>query len=144
MSSGPQRAKAPLPSTSSHDAFASVDSLVSKPVVGSDNTASWQSFQRGTDTSINTSNRSGSSKTIGTGSAPILPVKRADRLGTGLKNREDEIQHEDEVRKEAGDAPVGSGIHRVQKESRSGHSGREKANEARSPTVYVLTKCDTS
>mmetsp|Transcript_25608 Transcript_25608/g.56034 ORF Transcript_25608/g.56034 Transcript_25608/m.56034 type:complete len:395 (-) Transcript_25608:39-1223(-) len=108
MSSGPQRTKVPPPSTSAHDAFASVDSLVSKPVIGSDNTASWQSFQRGTDAS-STSISGSIGRTIGTGSAPSLPVKRADRLGTGLKSREEEARHEDEVRKRAGDAPIGSG-----------------------------------
>ena len=100
--SGPQRPSASSgsgSSTSSHAAFAAVDSLVSKQVHGSDNTASWQSFN----------NESRSSRSRGTGAAPILPVKRADRLGTGMQNRDDEKRHEDSIRREAGLAPVGSG-----------------------------------
>ena len=99
--SGPQRPSASSgsgSSTSSHAAFAAVDSLVSKQVHGSDNTATWQSF-----------NESQSSRSRGTGAAPILPVKRADRLGTGLQNRDDEKRHEDRIRRETGLAPSGSG-----------------------------------
>ena len=36
-------------------------------------------------------------------------MKRADRLGTGMQNRDDEKRHEDSIRREAGLAPVGSG-----------------------------------
>ena len=98
---GPQRPSASSgsgSSTSSHAAFAAVDSLVSKQVHGSDNTATWQSF-----------NESQSSRSRGTGAAPILPVKRADRLGTGMQNRDDEKRHEDRIRRETGLAPSGSG-----------------------------------
>ena len=106
-SRGPQRPSASSgagagSSTSSHAAFAAVDSMVSKQVHGSDNTASWQSFQ-------NESKSSRSRGAMSTGAAPILPVKRADRLGTGMQSRDDEKRHENQIRREAGQAPVGSG-----------------------------------
>lgn len=105
-SSGPQRPSASSgagagSSTSSHAAFAAVDSLVSKQVHGSDNTASWQSFQN--------ESRSKGAMAMSTGAAPVLPIKRADRLGTGMQSRDDEKRHENQIRKEAGQAPVGSG-----------------------------------
>jgi len=106
-SGGPQRPStssgdgaAAASSTSSHAAFAAVDSMVSKQVHGSDNTASWQSFQ-------NESKTRGT--TVSTGAAPILPIKRADRLGTGMQSRDDEKRHENQIRRQAGQAPVGSG-----------------------------------
>ena len=105
---GPQRPSASSgagagSSTSSHAAFAAVDSMVSKQVHGSDNTASWQSFQNESKSSLR------SKGAMSTGAAPVMPIKRADRLGTGMQSRDDEKRHENQIRKEAGQAPVGSG-----------------------------------
>jgi len=88
---------------SSYDAFASVDSRVAKPVLGSDNAAEWQSFRK--DAGPSGVGRSGTA----TGAAPVVPIKRSDRLGSGFATREEEIRNERLVREGAGDAAVGSG-----------------------------------
>jgi hypothetical protein len=82
---------------SAYDAFASVDKLVAKPVLGSDGAASWQEFRKET-------------KIIQRESvAPGLQIKRSDRLGTGFKTLEEERENENKVRIESGDSALGSG-----------------------------------
>jgi hypothetical protein len=80
----------------SFGAFAKVDELVSKPVLGSDGAGSWQAFRKEC-----TSSRPSA--------APKAPLKRADKLGTGLATWEAERAHEAKVRREAGQAEVNSG-----------------------------------
>jgi hypothetical protein len=73
------------------DAFAAVDEVVSKPVLGSDGAASWQLFQhevRHLDHHVST--------------APKAPLKKADKLGTGLTSWEEERQHEAQLKQQAG------------------------------------------
>ena len=81
----------------SYDAFAKVDDIVSKPVLGSDGAKSWQAFQRDTKTSHRTS------------VAPKAPLKKADKLNTGFSSWEEERRHEDRVRSEAGHSKTGTG-----------------------------------
>jgi hypothetical protein len=78
--------------TSSYDAFAVVDSMVSKPVLGSDGAASWQEFQS------NHKSRGASSR----GVAPHLPMKRSDKL-SGMKSMQEERNNEQKIRKDTGD-----------------------------------------
>lgn len=85
------------PKASSHGVFSSVDELVSKPVLGSDGAASWQAFQNETK------------KTVRPSAAPRAPLKKADKLGTGLTTWDDEKAHEDQVRKDAGHASANEG-----------------------------------
>jgi len=82
--------------TSSFAAFREVDDLVSKPVFGSDGSASWQEFKK-------TQRRDGPSV------APSLPMKRAAQLGTGFTTLEQERDYENKIRAESGDAILGSG-----------------------------------
>lgn len=87
-----------------YEAFASVDQMVSKPVLGSDGAASWQEFKkeyRVKDESV----------------APSLQVKHADRMGTGLSSMAEERAHEEKIRRAAGDAAVGSGYTTFQKKN---------------------------
>jgi len=87
-------------STSSYDAFASVDRLVSKPVLGSDGAASWQSFRRNRQQSEGKSN---ASRKSGGGAAPTAPLKKSDRLGgAGFQSWTEERRHEDHQRLEQG------------------------------------------
>mmetsp|Transcript_781 Transcript_781/g.1263 ORF Transcript_781/g.1263 Transcript_781/m.1263 type:complete len:298 (+) Transcript_781:108-1001(+) len=83
---------------SSYDAFAAVDSLVSKPVLGSDGAASWQEFQS------NHKSRGASSR----GVAPHLPLKRSDKL-SGMKSIQEERRNEQQIRSDCGDRQMGSG-----------------------------------
>jgi hypothetical protein len=115
----------------SHEAFANVDEMVAKPVLGalvtkiifnlfsvyhpdfylllltatffqyfvwnkptgSDGALAWQEFKS-------------TNKQIckGGAAAPNLPMKRTDRLGTGLKSIEEERALENEIRKKSGKA----------------------------------------
>lgn len=84
-------------SLSSMGAFSKVDDLVSKPVLGSDGAASWQEFRKDHKQQYRPS------------VAPKAPLKKADKLGTGLSSWEDEQRHEDQIRKVAGDAATGAG-----------------------------------
>ena len=86
----------------SYDAFSQVDKLVSKPVMGSDGAASWQEFKN-QDKAKQAfySNRQSV--------APKAPLKKSDRLGTGLTSWQAELEHEAQMRKESGHAGVGEG-----------------------------------
>jgi hypothetical protein len=85
---------------SSFDAFSKVDELVSKPVLGSDGAASWQSFRN--DNSHASNHRRSSN-------APKAPLKRADKLGTGFSTWDEEREHEGKIRKDAGHAKTNAG-----------------------------------
>ena len=77
MSSGPQRYTSS--SSSAYDAFSTVDSLVSKPIMGSDGAASWQQFQsesKSKSNSIGSLSQSSRSLYQSRGAAPHLPLKR--------------------------------------------------------------------
>jgi hypothetical protein len=78
-------------------AFASVDALTSKPVLGSDGAASWQEF------------RNNSGKVITKGTAPHIPLKKSDKLGTGFKSIGEERRHEELMRLEGNEAKMNSG-----------------------------------
>ncbi len=80
-----------------YSAFSSVDDLAAKPALGSDGAASWQDF------------RKNSGKVVSKGVAPVAPMKKADRLGTGFRTIQEERENEEKVRKEAGDADMYSG-----------------------------------
>jgi len=80
----------------SYSAFREVDDLVSKPVLGSDGSASWQEFKK-------------NQRHEGPSVAPTLPMKRTAKLGTGFSTLEQEREHENKMRAEAGDAMLGSG-----------------------------------
>jgi len=88
---------------SSYSAFSDVDDLVSKPVLGSDGAATWQDFKK--DNS-NVFRKPGISDVS---TAPIVPIKRSDKLGTGLKTREEEYANEKQIRKNTGNNPMGQG-----------------------------------
>jgi hypothetical protein len=87
----------PKPKKSSFDAFSKVDELVSKPVVGSDGAASWQSFRKENHATIRAS------------TAPKAPLKKADKLGTGFSTWDEERAHEGKIRRAAGHAETNSG-----------------------------------
>jgi len=82
---------------SSFSAFSSVDALVSKPVMGSDGAASWQEFRK--NKGVVTSR----------GTAPHIPMKRADKLGTGFKSIDEERRHEELIREAGNDSKMYSG-----------------------------------
>ena len=85
---------------SSFDAFSKVDELVSKPVLGSDGAASWQSFRNVHQKANSQHHRS---------AAPKAPLKRADKLGTGFSTWEEERAHEQKIRENSGHAKTNSG-----------------------------------
>lgn len=91
-------------SKNSFDAFAQVDDLVSKPVLGSDGAAFWQEFRKD-----HKSNRPSA--------APKAPLKKLDKLGTGLTTWDAERSHEENVRKQAGQATVGAGYTNFKKKN---------------------------
>lgn len=91
-------------SKNSFDAFAQVDDLVSKPVLGSDGAASWQEFRK-------------EHKSDRPSAAPKAPLKKLDKLGTGLTNWDAERSHEENVRKQAGQATVGAGYTNFKKKN---------------------------
>ena len=78
-----------------YSSFASIDATTSKPIYGSDGAASWQQFQ---------STSSYTSSNI----APSLPSKHTDRI-LGRLNRSQEVAYENTLRRESGEALVGSG-----------------------------------
>lgn len=80
---------------SGYDAFSAVDSLVSKPVLGSDGAAQWQDFQAST-------------KYKSRGVAPHIPLKKTDKI-SGMKSVQDERKHEQQIRELHGDRDMGSG-----------------------------------
>ena len=82
----------------SYSAFASVDSLASKAILGSDGAASWQDFRKNSGI-----------KHMSKGIAPHAPLKKADKLGTGLKSIDEERRHEEKMRREGKDAEMYSG-----------------------------------
>lgn len=98
---------------SSFDAFSKVDELVSKPVYGSESSASWQSFRKDHGPKHPSS-------------APKAPLKRADKLGTGFTSWEEERAHEGKIRREAGHAATNSGYQLFNDEH------KKKAEEAAS------------
>lgn len=85
-------------SSTSFAAFSKVDELVSKPVMGSDGAASWQNFRKDHASKIRPSSSS---------VAPKAPLKKLDRLA--FTSWEDEQQHENQMRKEAGHVQAGAG-----------------------------------
>jgi WW domain len=88
----------PKPSDA-YDAFNAVDQLVSKSILGSDGAASWQEF------------RNNNRKTIynKVSTAPLAPLKKADKLGTGLASWDEERKREEQVRKDGGYDALGTG-----------------------------------
>jgi len=102
---------------SSYDAFSTVDSLVSKPVLGSDGAASWQEFQ--------SSKTKHKSRNI----APHIPLKRADKL-SGFKSIEDERRMEEKNRIVGGDRKMGSGYTAFKRKG-GGHEKGEIAERKR-------------
>ena len=103
---------------SSFDAFAKVDSIVSKPVLGSDGAASWQEFRKDV-------------KGSRPSTAPKAPLKKLDRLGAGFTSWEDERSHEVQVRKKAGHAETGAGYTTFKKKN----SAEEAAERKRIKTI---------
>jgi hypothetical protein len=101
-------------SKSSFDAFAEVDKIVSKPVLGSDGAASWQEFKK--DAKLN------SKESV----APALQVKRADRLATGFQSLAEERGHEAKVRAKAGDSEVGSGYTVFKRKNNAEEAAQQK------------------
>lgn len=83
---------------SSFDAFNNVDKLVSKPILGSDGAASWQDFRK--------DNKKAFSKTS---NAPLAPLKKSDKLGSGMSSWKEEREREQEARKAEGAAALGDG-----------------------------------
>ena len=82
------------------DAFNGVDESVSKPILGSDGAASWQEFCK--DNGVIFSKQKASS-------APLAPLKKADKLGSGMKSWQEERAAEAQARKESGQAAAGDG-----------------------------------
>lgn len=83
---------------SAYSAFASVDALASKPILGSDGAANWQEFRSKNKDAV-----------ISKGTAPHAPLKKADRLGTGFQSMNEERRHEEKVREEGNEAKMNSG-----------------------------------
>ena len=101
---------------SSFDAFAKVDSIVSKPVLGSDGAASWQDFRK----DIKGSNAQRPS------TAPKAPLKKLDRLGAGFATWEEERSHELQVRKQAGHTETGAGYVTFKKKNSAEEAAERK------------------
>ena len=95
----PQPQPQPQQPSDAYDAFNAVDQLVSKPIVGSDGAASWQEF------------RNNHRKTLYNkpSTAPLAPLKKHDKLGTGLTSWDEERKREEQVRKEGGHEALGTG-----------------------------------
>ena len=102
--------------SSSFDAFAKVDAIVAKKVIGSDGAASWQSFR---DDNPTTKDRFYSSN------APKAPLKKADKLGTGFSTWDEERDHEKKVRKDAGHATTGAGYTNFNKKQSSSNKDKQ-------------------
>ena len=109
---------------SAYDAFSTVDSLVSKPIMGSDGAASWQQFQSST--------KHQQSRNV----APHIPLKRADKL-SGMKSIQEERRNEEKIRISGGDSKMGSG-YTVFK--RKGHDRGEIAERKRLKCVEERTR----
>lgn len=118
--SGPKKPNA-------YDAFSTVDSLVSKPVLGSDGAADWQNFQKNNK----------AKGTASRGVAPHMPLKKADKL-SGLKSIQEERKHETSVRQEAGDRDMGSGYTVFKKK----HTLEEAAERKRRKMIMERRKPD--
>lgn len=101
---------------SSFDAFANVDAVVSKPVLGSDGAASWQEFRKDIKGAANHR----------PSAAPKAPLKKADRLGTGFTSWEEERSNEDQVRKASGHVGAGSGYTTFKKKNSSEEAAERK------------------
>jgi hypothetical protein len=102
---------------SSFDAFAKVDSIVSKPVLGSDGAASWQEFRKKVVKGSSAERPS---------AAPKAPLKKLDRLGAGFTSWEDERSHEDKVRKQSGHAETGAGYTTFKKKNSAEEAAERK------------------
>jgi hypothetical protein len=100
---------------SSFDAFAKVDAIVSKPVLGSDGAASWQDFRKDIKGAAHRPS-----------AAPKAPLKKMDRLGTGFTSWEEERSNEDRVRKESGHVVAGSGYTTFKKKNSSEEAAERK------------------
>eukprot|EP00934_Nitzschia_sp_Nitz4_P002404 Nitzschia sp. Nitz4//scaffold282_size24342//7175//8107//NITZ4_008353-RA/size24342-processed-gene-0.27-mRNA-1//1//CDS//3329545623//2399//frame0 len=111
---------------SSFEAFAKVEEIVSKPILGSDGAASWQEFRKDLHVPQRSSN------------APRAPLKKADKLGTGFKSWEEERSHEETIRKELGQASTGSGYTTFKKK----HSAEEAAERKRIKQVEAKIRPD--
>ena len=85
--------KRPSASTA-YDAFAAVDELVAKPVLGSDGAALWQAFGQQQQQSASHHHRRKQA-------APKAPLKAADRAA-GFQNWDDERKQEEQERQKAG------------------------------------------
>ena len=115
--------------SSSFDAFSKVDDLVSKPVLGSEGAASWQSF------------RKDHAPKHASSVAPKAPLKRADKLGTGFKSWEEERAHEGKIRRDAGHATTNSGyslFNNVEHQKRT----KEAANRKRKARIEARIRPD--
>lgn len=98
----------PQHTDNAYDAFNKVDAAVSKQVYGSDGAASWQNFKS-----------KSTSATSSRGVAPHMPLKRSDRLGgAGFATISDERVHEEGVRRDHGQAKLGSGYTVFEKDKR--------------------------
>ena len=109
---------------SSFDAFAKVDEIVSKPVLGSDGAASWQSFRKDRPNHAS--------------SAPKAPLKKADKLGTGFSSWEEERAHEGRIRREAGHDETNSGYTLFNNK----HKAEEAANRKRKAKIEARIRPD--
>eukprot|EP00551_Chaetoceros_affinis_P004469 CAMPEP_0203673576 /NCGR_PEP_ID=MMETSP0090-20130426/13051_1 /ASSEMBLY_ACC=CAM_ASM_001088 /TAXON_ID=426623 /ORGANISM="Chaetoceros affinis, Strain CCMP159" /LENGTH=370 /DNA_ID=CAMNT_0050539265 /DNA_START=33 /DNA_END=1142 /DNA_ORIENTATION=- len=98
---------------SSHSAFSSIDALASKPILGSDGAASWQEFRNQSKSSSASSGGNGGGiakrTMMSRGTAPHMPVKKTDKLGTGFRSIAEEREHEEKMRDESNDAKMNSG-----------------------------------
>ena len=90
----------PAKKGTSFDAFSSVDKLVSKPILGSDGAASWQEFRKDNTQIFNPRK---------TSNAPLAPLKKADKLGSGMSSWHEERAREQASRAEDGSAALGAG-----------------------------------
>ncbi len=115
----------PNKATSSFDAFSKVDELVSKPVIGSEGAASWQSFRK-------------DHQPKHPSAAPKAPLKKADKLGTGFSSWEEEREHESKIRKEAGHASTNAGYSNF----RVKHDKAEAANKKRKVQIEKRIRPD--
>ena len=71
-----------------------------------------------------------------TSTAPIVPSKRNDKLGTGFQTMEEERLHEIQIRKENGQLPIGSGYTHFQKKIKSNKEMEKDKDQA----VFQLSK----
>jgi hypothetical protein len=100
---------------SAYSAFASVDALASKPILGSDGAANWQEFRTKNKDAV-----------ISKGTAPHAPLKKADRLGTGFQSVKEERSHEEKVREEGNEARMNSGYTTFKRKQNQGDIEEKK------------------